>query len=113
MPRWLLGAILGIVTAGLDLITAFREKLSTQNIIIVIVIRIAIGLIIGSPIFHAIPRHLRWLRGVAISLILSIPILFAIPHLWQSILGFGIAYGTIIGYIIDRALPLSSESDRQ
>ena len=111
MSRWFLGGILGVATAGLDVAAAMREKLSTRNLVVLIVIRIAIGFVIGSSIFYTIPRHLRWIRGVIISLILSIPIAVMFPEKWQSIMGFGIAYGGIIGYLIDRILPLENESE--
>jgi len=111
MPRWFLGGILGVATAGLDVVAALREKLSNRNIVILIVVRIVIGLVIGSSIFFTIPGYLRWIRGAIISLILSIPVAVIFPEKWQSILGFGIAYGVIIGYLVDRILPLGNESE--
>jgi len=111
MPRWFLGGILGVATAGLDVVAALREKLSTRNIVLLIVIRIAIGFVIGSSIFYTLSRYLRWIRGVIISVILSIPVAIIFPEKCQSILGFGIAYGIIIGYLVDRILPLESESE--
>ena len=109
MPRWLLGGIFGTITGVLDLVTAIRQDLSPGYVVILIVIRMVIGLAIGSPSYYRISRQLRWVRGAAISTVLSIPVAILIPHLWQHIIGFGIAYGAIIGYLIDRFRPLSSE----
>jgi hypothetical protein len=111
MPRWLLGGVLGIVTAGFDMVAAQREKLSTRNIVVLMVVRIAIGFIIGLPTLYALPRHFRWIRGMIISVILSIPVAILSPEKWQSIMGFGIAYGAIIGYLVDRILPLNTEKE--
>jgi membrane glycosyltransferase len=109
MPHWLLGIILGILTAGLDYTSAARASLSNSEILILSAGRILIGLIIGSNVFAGLPRNYRWIRGVVISLILSIPLAIIIPNYWQAILGFGIAYGAIIGYLIDRILPFDHE----
>ena len=105
MPPWLLGIILGIFTAGLDYPSAARADLANSEILILSAGRILIGLIIGSAVYIRIPIKYRWIRGIIISLLLSILLSIIIPHYWQSILGFGIAYGAIIGYLIDRISP--------
>ncbi len=107
MPRWLLGTILGLITAGLDYPSAARADLSNSEILVLSAGRILIGLIIGSSMYIRIPKNYRWIRGIIISLVLSILLSIIIPHYWQSILGFGIAYGAIIGYLIDRILPFN------
>ncbi|KPL07668.1 hypothetical protein AMJ86_03480 [bacterium SM23_57] len=109
MPRWLLGGIFGAITGALDLATAIRKDLSPGYVVILVVIRIIIGMAIGSPSYYRISRQLRWVRGAAISIVLSIPVAVLIPHLWMHVIGFAIAYGAIIGYLIDRFRPLSSE----
>lgn len=113
MPRWLLGCILGIITAALDIAGILHQDLSTGNIVLLAGFRLLIGILIGSPSLYRIPRHLRWVRGLVISASLSIPMAILIPSHWQHLMGFGIAYGIIIGYLIDRILPLSSEVDRE
>ena len=110
MPRWLLGGICGVFTAGINLASLLRQELSSDLIVITITVRILIGLVIGSPLYYKLPRQWRWIRGAGISLVLSIPLALWIPNLWQSMLGMGIAYGAIIGYLVDRILPLSSDS---
>ena len=105
MPRWLLGGILGLFTGGLDLTAAIRQNMSSRQILFLILIRTLIGFAIGSPVLYHIVRHIRWIRGAVISIMLSIPIAMAVPANWQSIIGFGIAYGIIIGYAVDRILP--------
>jgi hypothetical protein len=113
MPRWLLGGIIGLITAGLDVFSVQQMEFPLSVIVMLAVVRILIGMAIGSSLFYAIRRHLRWVRGAVISFIFSISLVILIPPLWQAMLGFGIAYGAIIGYVVDRALPLPSESDEE
>jgi len=109
MPRWLLGGIFGMVAAALDVAGILRKELSTRDLVLLIAFRISIGVVIGSPPLYRIPRHLRWVRGLVTSASLSIPLAILIPAHWQHMVGFGIAYGIIIGYLLDRILPLPSE----
>jgi hypothetical protein len=106
VPRWLFGGILGVLTSGLDLVSALKKELPIHQLIILVAARVLIGIAIGFPAYYRVSRHFRWIRGIAISVALSTPIAIIIPNLWQSILGFGIAYGAIIGYLVDRILPL-------
>ena len=113
MSRWLLGGILGIITAGLDIFSIRQMGFPLRVVAMLVVIRILIGMAIGTSLYYEIRQHLRWVRGAVISLIFSTSLVMLIPPLWQAMLGFGIAYGAIIGYVIDRALPLPSDSDEE
>jgi hypothetical protein len=113
MRRWMLGGILGIITAGLDIISIRQMGFPFKVVIMLVMVRIIIGMAIGSSLYYEIRQHLRWVRGAIISLVFSVSLVVLIPPLWQAVLGFGIAYGAIIGYIIDRALPLPTDSDEE
>ena len=113
MPRWLLGGIIGFITAGLDVFSTRQMGFPLRVLIMIAAVRILIGMAIGSSLFYYVRYHLRWVRGAVISFVFSMSLVVLIPPLWQAMLGFGIAYGAIIGYIIDRALPLPSESDEE
>ena len=71
MPRWLLGTILGLITAGLDYLSAARADISDSEILVLSAGRILIGLIIGSNIFIRLPRNYRWMRGAIIGYLID------------------------------------------
>ena len=113
MPRWLLGTFLGIITAALDYPSVSKADLSLPETWVLLGCRVIIGLIIGTPIHIRISQTHLWIRGIIISFVLSIPIAVIIPYNWQPILGLGIAYGAIIGYLIDRILPVSNPNGQK
>lgn len=113
VKRLLLGLVFGVLTGALDVQTTHREGLPLRKAWILFAARCVIGLVIGSTLYCQILRIYRWMRGLVISLVLSIPVAVLLPASWQYVVGFGIAYGVIMGYLVDRLLPSSLGSEAE
>ena len=97
MNKLLLGVLLGIVFAILDVIIMIPLKMADKNraMLSAFINRFAIGFLIGATDLPLAP----WLSGLTIGLLISLPDAI-IARVYAPILGFGAVAGMVIGFLV-------------